>query len=996
MVRAVRQHAHAFPGDQILVWLTGLFVGLVGVMGCTALLTPPAQPSTIPSLRQIEEPAVAPGQAHSGELPTAPMLRLETEMHTAQIRQISVDGANRYLATASHDKTARVWDLATGHLLRVLRPPIGAGQEGRLVAVALSPDGRTVAVGGWTGLTWDGAASIYLFDRGSGQLLQRLTGLPYGISALSYARDGQFLVALLLVKGGMRVYRTRDYAEVARDETYGDGAYGADFDADGRLVTTSWDGFVRLYTQAFRLQTKRQPPGGKRPARVAFTPDGTRLAVGYDDSTRVDVLSGQDLTPLYAPNTSGVVGNFASVAWAADGHELYAGGKSFVGNTAVIRRWGHGSQGEYTEWPVAQNTILYLLALKDRRVVFGAADPAFGVLDDAGQWRVSQKSMGGDLRATYDGFRLSSDGTTVQFSYEPRGTAPAHFAMLKRALTQGPATDEILAAPLTSAPGLAITDWKNTGMPKLNGSLLKLQPYETSRSLAITPDRQRFLLGTEWYLRFFDRQGTELWKVPVPSSVGSVNIAGTGHVAIAALTDGTIRWYRLGDGQELLAFFPHRDRKRWVLWTPAGYYDASPGAEDFVGWHVNRGSAQEADFFPVGQFRAASFRPDVVAQVLTTLDVAEALRRANAETNRPQDTLALTQRLPPVVQILAPGDDALVSMPRVTLRVTVRAPSGEPVTALKTLIDGRPVAETRAPQIVPDPEAIHELHIPVPPRDVEVMVLAENRYTSSTPATVRLRWGGVAPEAFVIKPQLYVLAIGVSAYQMPDLRLDFAAQDAQALAAVLQRQHGRLYREVHVKLLTDAQASKEGIQQGLEWLERQTTQHDVAVIFLAGHGVNDRNGDYYFLPVHAQLEHLRSSGLPFSDLKNTIAALPGKVLFFIDTCHAGNVWGRRRGATDITAIVNELISAENGAVVFAASTGNQFSLEDLTWGHGVFTQALVEGLSGKADYGETGRITVNMLDLYLSERVKELTRGQQTPTTVKPHSIPDFPVAVVQ
>jgi hypothetical protein len=54
----------------------------------------------------------------------------------------------------------------------------------------------------------------------------------------------------------------------------------------------------------------------------------------------------------------------------------------------------------------------------------------------------------------------------------------------------------------------------------------------------------------------------------------------------------------------------------------------------------------------------------------------------------------------------------------------------------------------------------------------------------------------------------------------------------------------------------------------------------------------------------------------------------------------------------------------------------------------------VEGIKGKADYMGEGRITINMLDLYISERVKELTRGKQTPATAKPQTIPDFPLAL--
>jgi uncharacterized caspase-like protein len=173
------------------------------------------------------------------------------------------------------------------------------------------------------------------------------------------------------------------------------------------------------------------------------------------------------------------------------------------------------------------------------------------------------------------------------------------------------------------------------------------------------------------------------------------------------------------------------------------------------------------------------------------------------------------------------------------------------------------------------------------------------------------------------------------------------------------------------------------------------TSKDVAAIFFAGHGMNDANGVYYFLPVNFDREKIKRTGVVFSEIRNTVMSLAGKTLVFVDTCHSGNVMGKRRALEpDITAIVNELASAENGAVVFASSSGRQYSYEDPAWGNGAFTRALVEGIEGKADYTGNGKITINMLDLYLSERVKELTGGKQTPTTTKPQTVPDFPVVI--
>jgi hypothetical protein len=444
-----------------------------------------------------------------------------------------------------------------------------------------------------------------------------------------------------------------------------------------------------------------------------------------------------------------------------------------------------------------------------------------------------------------------------------------------------------------------------------------------------------------------------------------------------------------------LALFPHPDRKRWILWTPSGYYDASPGGEDFIGWHVNNGKEQAADFFPASRFRSTHYRPDVIDRVLQTLDEQEALRLANADAGRtPKAKTSVVEILPPVVSIAAPADGAQVSSTPVKVRYSAR--SREALTKLVVLVDGRPAAIEGVDKA---PKESGELTVAIPPKDCEVSVVAENRYAASQPATIRLRWQGLAAkEEFEIKPKLYVLAVGVSNYQDPDMRLELAAKDAVDFGAVWNEQKGRLYSGVEARVLTDAQADKGNILDGLDWLQRQVTAKDVAVLFFAGHGINDATGLFYFLPVDADLEKLKRTGISQADITSTVASLAGKVLVFMDACHSGNLMAKlkRRDVVVVSSVVNELASAENGAVVFSSATGRQYALEKAEWGNGAFTKGVVEGVRGKADYRSTGRITVNMLDLYVSERVKELTQGQQTPTTVKPPNVPDFPVALVR
>jgi len=227
--------------------------------------------------------------------------------------------------------------------------------------------------------------------------------------------------------------------------------------------------------------------------------------------------------------------------------------------------------------------------------------------------------------------------------------------------------------------------------------------------------------------------------------------------------------------------------------------------------------------------------------------------------------------------------------------------------------------------------------------------------------------------------------------------LDFASADAGDVAAALKSQEGGIYSKVVARVLRDEEATRTNVQEGLDLIARETSASDVAFVFMAGHGTNDK-GKYFFLPADVDLARLRQTAEPQDQIRRSLASIRGTALFFFDTCQSGSVMrGARLVQPDINGVVNDFASAENGIVVFAASEGKEESYEAKSWGHGAFTKALLEALSGQVDLFRGRReITVAGLEFWLSERVKELTGNQQHPTSFKPYAIPDMAIARLQ
>jgi WD40 repeat protein len=202
--------------------------------------------------------------------------------HTKNVNSVAFSPGGEVLVSGSDDDTVKMWDVATGRVVRTLEGLSHAGPTHWIGEVDFSPNGTLLASG-------SGDATVNLWDVATGTVTHTLAGHIWAVTSVAFSPDGRLL------------------ASGSRDNT------------------------LKLWDVATGLELRTLVGHTSQVSTVAFSPDGELLASGSDDSLVKlwDVVTGQEVRSLV-----GHTGSVTSVAFSPDGTLLASGAAD---NT--IRLW---------------------------------------------------------------------------------------------------------------------------------------------------------------------------------------------------------------------------------------------------------------------------------------------------------------------------------------------------------------------------------------------------------------------------------------------------------------------------------------------------------------------------------------------------------------------------------------------------------------------------------------------------------------------------------
>lgn len=931
------------------------------------------------------------------QAPEGPQLMLDPGSHTLLIGGIAFTPDGRQLVSASDDKTIRVWDAASGDMVRTIRGEIGPGHAGKVFAMALSPGGRWLAAGGWMQIPGEPGHHIRLYDFASGKLAALLKGHDDAVHGLAFSPDGKLLISASADNTAI-IWDVAASGIKHRLRGHGAAVYGVAFTPDGqRAVTGSVDHDLRLWNAADGKEIARMPGHLDKVYSLAAAADGT-IASGddggeirlWDGKTgalkKVLAQAGASVGSLTFSPDSKLLLSSAGVAEGRPVNTVYDLGSgretvTYRGHDSIVLATAISPDGHRAATAATGSKAIHIWNLKTGERVLGPAGQPV--------------TMGG-MEPPIGSVGFSLDGQSAGWGHYLPGQAAAGRPPIQYGLslatldsvTSGPAALDSATAASFTGPVTVRNGWSLSPRTPGNGAdpVLDIRREgQTAASIerdaadgqahlafSFTPDGETVVsAGRNGVLTAYTLAGKKLGAFTGhEGDVLAVAVSPDGRFLLSGGADRTVRLWSMKTRELLATLFRAADGE-WAIWTPQGYYTGSGAGASLFGWHVNRGPANAADFAIAGQLRRPLHRPDAVARTLALGSEEAALRALAVHGFKPKklDTQPL-----PRIAIAGPAEGAGVSGGSATLRLVLEN-SPDPIRELRVRVNGRMIGSlppTAGNVFASGPLSV-KAELAEGRNDISVIAANDNGEVTRTLTLFHKGQGDLDKRG-----TLYLLAVGVDKYPglkgqcaaiaaAPDCDLQFAGADAVAFADAIEKQIGPRHRKVVRKVLTELKKSdglpdRGAILDALGALQA-TQPNDTVIVYLGGRGLSE-GLSFRFLPSDAGLEDgkLRpQSVVNWFDIREAIDAARGRRFLFLDTFRSGKSYNARFDSDTYNAEI----------ITYAAAQGEQWSYENAKTGHGLFVSAVIEGLSGVADRDQDKRIFADELGGFIRQSVLE-------------------------
>jgi WD40 repeat protein len=284
----------------------------------------------------------------------SPELRAYLSSHSDFVTSVTFSPDGKTLASASADKTIKLWDTTTRQLLRTL-----TGHSAAVWSVAFSPDGRTLA-------SASDDKTIKLWDSASGQLLRTLTGHSATVYSVTFSPDGRTLASA----SNDKTIKLWDSAsgQLLRTLTgHSSSVWSIAFSPDGKtLASASADNTIKLWDSASGPLLRTLTGHSSSVWSVAFSPDGKTLASASADNTIIlwDSASGQLLRTLTDHSAT-----VYSVVFSPDGKTLAS-----ASSDNTIKLWDSASGQLLRTLTDHSDSVISVVFSPDGKILASASD----------------------------------------------------------------------------------------------------------------------------------------------------------------------------------------------------------------------------------------------------------------------------------------------------------------------------------------------------------------------------------------------------------------------------------------------------------------------------------------------------------------------------------------------------------------------------------------------------------------------------------------------